>query len=589
MPFLAYPLALLGLATVPGLVAIYLLHRRFERREVTALFLWSALARAEQGGRRLERFRMPLLFLVELLALVALALAATDLRYLAGRGARPLVVVLDDSYSLRAVVGETSARDRGLAALRKEVDRYRPTSVRVILAGADPQVAVAAAPPVLALDQVEQRWRCLAPAGNLVAALSLAAEVGEPGAAVAVVTDHPPEEGMLVPGRRWLAVGLPAPNAAFIAARRSPLDGERDRCFLQVANPGRVPVRTSLTVTGDGQPLGLDRSLDLPPGGSEQVVFELPKAVDMVRAELAADALATDNQVLLLPPRPHRVRVVNAIADATLREQVDQALAASGLRDPAAGVPELVISDRSPGPAQAQRWTLEIRVPKESLPFTGPFVADWGHRLIQGLDFGGVVWAGQAGTEPEGQPVLMAGNTSLLEDLEAGGGHALRMYLDVSRSTISRTPNWPALFWNLLDWRAEHHPGFVETEVRMGQTARLLLPPIPPDVAAPAIRLEVPDGPARELAGQASGECAVAAGVPGVYSARVGDQTYRFACNALSPREGDLGDCRTAGLGADPTGGVLRRDYASGAWVCGLLACGLLFLHAFLLRPRVRS
>jgi len=75
MPLLTYPLALLGLVTVPGLVAIYLLHRRFERREVTALFLWSSLARAEQGGRRLERFRMPLLFLIELLTLVALALA----------------------------------------------------------------------------------------------------------------------------------------------------------------------------------------------------------------------------------------------------------------------------------------------------------------------------------------------------------------------------------------------------------------------------------------------------------------------------------------------------------------------------------
>lgn len=589
MPFLTYPLALLGLATVPGLVAIYLLHRRFERREVTALFLWSALARAEQGGRRLERFRMPLLFLVELLALVALALAATDLRYVAARAARPVVVVLDDSYSLQAVVEGTSARDRGLVALREELDRYRPTSVRVILAGADPQVAVSAMPPAQALEQLERRWHCLAPSGNLVAALSLAAEVGEPGTAVVVVTDQAAAEDMLIPGRRWLAVGLPAPNAAFIAARRGPMDGDRDHCFLQVANPGRVAVRTALTVTGDGQSLALDRALDLPPGGSEQVVFALPKSVDVVRAELADDALGTDNHVLLLPPRPHLVRVANVVADAGLRDQVDQALAASGLRDPSPGVPELVISDRSPGPARAQRWTLEIRVPKNSLPFTGPFVADWGHRLIQGLDFGGVVWAGEAGVEPEGQPVLMAGNTSLLADQESGGGHALRMCLDITRSTISRTPNWPALFWNLLDWRAESHPGFVETEVRLGQTARLLLPPVPADAAAPVVRLEPPDGPVRELAGQASGECAVAAAVPGVYSAQVGGQTYRFACNALSPQEGDLGDCRTARLGADPTGSVLRRDYASGAWVCGLLACGLLFLHAFLLRPRVRS
>lgn len=583
MPFLTYPLALLGLVAVPGLVAIYLLHRRFERREVTALFLWANLARAEQGGRRVERFRLPLLFLIELLTLLALILAAIDLRYMATRTDRSLVVVLDDSYSLRAVAGGTSARDRGLAALAEEIGRFQPTGVRVILAGAEPQVLGATLPPSAALDLVAERWVCLAPAGDVAAALALAMEVGEADATVLVVADHLPDVAVEAPRRRWLAVGLPTPNAAFLAARRNRLDAGRDRCFLHVANPGRIPVQTLLSVTLDGQPLLPERPLTLPPGGSEQVVFEIPGTAGVVLARLADDSLATDNEVVLLPPRDPRVRVVNRIADEALREQVDQAIAATGLSKGGLGFPGLIIADGPPGPARFHRWTLEIRVPEKPAPFTGPFVADWGHPLVQGLDFAGVVWAGQAGAEPEGQPLLMAGSTSLLETTESNGGQALRMYLDAGRSTVTRTPNWPALFWNLLNWRAGYHPGFVENSVRLGQTARLLLPPVE---EAGSIRLEAPDGTVRELPRGTSGELAVAAALPGIYSAQVGDQTYRFACQALSPLEGDLSRCATGYLGAESTSGVLRREYASGAWLCGLLACGLLALHAFFLRSR---
>jgi hypothetical protein len=485
---------------VPSLVAIYVLRRRFQRREVTALFLWSSLVRAEQGGRRVERFRTPLLFFIELLILLALALAATDLRRLASRPVRPLVLILDDSYSMQATVGERSARDRGLAMIREEMERYDPTSVRVILAGETPLLA---GPPMTmanALEVAKARWSCLAPAGNLAAARALATEVGEADAWVVVATDHPPDEETDTPRLRWLSTGRKGANAAFIAATRNHAGDDRNRCFLQIANPGDLAVETQLEVTGDGRPLGLKRTLNLAPGTSEQIAFDIPGAIDTVRATLSPDALATDNQVILLPPRNQRVRVANSVGDGELRELVARALAASGLRDTSPGKPELVIADAAAGTPSAQRWTCEIQVPKNAIPFTGPFVGDWGHRLMQGLDFSGVVWAGQSGATPTGQPVLMAGNTLLLEDRELGGGHAIRMYLDARLSTVARTPNWPALFWNLLHWRAEHHPGFQEGQARMGSTVRLLLPPARAGEEGAGVLLESPDGETRNLA-----------------------------------------------------------------------------------------
>jgi hypothetical protein len=574
---------------VPSLVAIYVLRRRFQRRDVTALFLWSSLVRAEQGGRRVERFRTPLLFFVELLILLALALAATDLRHLASRPVRPLVLILDNSYSMQATVGERSARDRALAMIREEMERYAPTSVRVILAGDTPLLA---GPPMAMADALEvarTRWSCLSPAGNLSAARALAAEVGEADAWVVVATDHPPKEETDAPRLRWLATGRKGANAVFIAATRNHAGGDTDRCFLQIANPGDLAVETRLEVNADGQSLGLGRKLELAPGASEQIAFDLPGRVDTIRATLSPDALATDNEVILLPPRNQRVRVANSVADEELRGLVARALTASGLRDTSPGKPELVISDSATGAPSAGRWTCEIHVPPSALPFTGPFVGDWGHRLLQGLDFGGVVWAGKADATPTGQPVLMAGNTVLIEDRELGGGHGIRMHLDVKLSTVTRTPNWPSLFWNLLHWRAEFHPGFQEAQARMGNTVRLLLPPSRAVGEESGILLQSPDGEKRELAWPLADELVVAAATPGIYSARVGNQTYRFACNALSPAEGDLRHCREARLGGRLAGDMIRREYASGAWLFGLLCCGLVLFHLFLSRPRMKT
>jgi hypothetical protein len=586
MPLLTYPLALIGLVAVPGLVTIYLLRRRFQRRDVTGLFLWTTLTQAEQGGRRVERFRMPLLFLIELLALLALALAATDPRLLASRPVRPMILILDDSYSMRAEGGGMDARERALEGIREEMAGYEPTVVRVIIAGEVPRLAGPPMSAEQALGVAETRWTCLAPEANLVAAQTLASEVGEK-AWVLVATDHPPLDEDAVDGRvRWVCGGAAAPNASFIAAGRSHAGNERDRCFLQVANPGTLPVATMLTVTADGVDLGVGRPLTLAAGTSEQIAFEIPSAVKRLRASLAEDALATDNEALLLAPRERRVRVANSVADTELRGLVARALAASNLRAPDTGRPDLVIADGPAGTPSPQRWTLEIRKPDGAIPFTGPFVGDWGHPLLQGLDFSGVVWAGKQGREPEGLPVLMAGNTSLLEDRELHGGHSVRMYLDAEQSTVGRTPNWPALFWNLLRWRAEHHPGFLEAQVRLGNTARLLLPPAETGERARTIRVETPDGTTQEQDWPMADELAVAATVPGVYSARVGDHVYRFACNALSPAEGDLSLCRSARLGGRMESDVVRREYASGAWLFGLLCSLLLLLHLFLLRSR---
>lgn len=102
IPFLTYPLAMIALAAVPALAAIYLLRNRFRRRPVSSLVLWRFQVQSKAGGAKVNRLQLPLLFFLEMLVLVLLVVAASGPQWKLPQSARPLIVVLDDSISLRA-------------------------------------------------------------------------------------------------------------------------------------------------------------------------------------------------------------------------------------------------------------------------------------------------------------------------------------------------------------------------------------------------------------------------------------------------------------------------------------------------------
>src|SRR4051812_10206951 len=97
LPLFAAPWAFLALAALPALATIYVLRHSYRRVSVPNLMLWLDVAESRASGLKVRRLQTPLLFFLELAALALLALAATGPRLEVGPGARPLVVVLDDS------------------------------------------------------------------------------------------------------------------------------------------------------------------------------------------------------------------------------------------------------------------------------------------------------------------------------------------------------------------------------------------------------------------------------------------------------------------------------------------------------------
>src|SRR3954471_15947254 len=122
MPF-ATPLALLGLLFLPAVVAMYLLRLRREERPVSSTLLWQRLVADVEANAPWQRLRRSLLFLLQLLLVVILALLAARpfLERPAGL-ARDLVVIIDTSASMSAtdVVPDrlTAAREAAKDALR---------------------------------------------------------------------------------------------------------------------------------------------------------------------------------------------------------------------------------------------------------------------------------------------------------------------------------------------------------------------------------------------------------------------------------------------------------------------------------------
>ncbi|MGH7346648.1 MAG: vWA domain-containing protein, partial [Candidatus Rokuibacteriota bacterium] len=146
MSFLS-PLALSLFALSVPLVLLYFLKVRRRERTVSSLLLWSTSLRDREASTFFQRLHRDPLLLLQLLALLALALAlARPVATVMGQGARKVVVVLDTSASMKAQDVSPSRFEvarAGAASLVRGLGEG--AEVMVIEAGVQPKVTAALA------------------------------------------------------------------------------------------------------------------------------------------------------------------------------------------------------------------------------------------------------------------------------------------------------------------------------------------------------------------------------------------------------------------------------------------------------------
>src|SRR5262245_66208313 len=95
MPVFTFSIAFIALLAAPALVAIYWLRNQSRERRVSSLLLWLDERQMWEGGRTIHRLQKPLLFFLELLAILLLVTAAAGPMVRAGESGRPQAVGLE--------------------------------------------------------------------------------------------------------------------------------------------------------------------------------------------------------------------------------------------------------------------------------------------------------------------------------------------------------------------------------------------------------------------------------------------------------------------------------------------------------------
>jgi hypothetical protein len=597
----AAPLGLIALLAIPAIVAIHLLRRRFPPRPIAGLFLWKALHDVPDGGRRVDRLPLSLSLLLECLAALALALIIAGATLSSSSESEHLVVLLDDSVSMTAIdaAGE-SARDRAVRRVAEEVARLGPRG-RITLVRSGERPAVLAGPAAFSAEAgpALQGWTPLARQHSLSAGLRLARELsGGPGGLL-TLSDRAPDATAerLGPGEAWVALGVPLANVGIVDADRSAAPDGGGTLSLTLRNHSDSPASRVMRVTTGDREIAA-RTLTVP-AGTSSVTLPLPARLPPLRVSLSGDALDADNTVTLVEPRPRIVAVENRLTGERGSAALDRAIAAvSGTARAEADAGHLAFVDAADSPAaRAGRWQVRFG-PLASTPpagggpadLIGPFVLEKRHPLLQGVTLGGVVWTGVVPLDRGGlHPVASAGDRTLIGTAPAAAGvdPAVVFNLDLARTNLIRSPDWPILISNLVEMRRRELPGPERWNYRAGELVRIRLDP----QSAQTIRLRMG---ALERTFAASRLVEFVAPAPGgLAQVLAGDQVlFDIGINMLEEHEGDLRAATTRSLGTLGSSGERRLESGPAFdplfWVLLAVCAAAILGNWWLVTPRGR-
>ncbi|MDQ2689463.1 MAG: BatA and WFA domain-containing protein, partial [Chloroflexota bacterium] len=305
------PLALIGLLSLPVIVAFYMLRLRRRDVPVGSTFLWQQLVRDVEANAPWQRLRFSWLLLVQLLIAAIVVLAA----------ARPFTATQSDLAANVVLIVDTSASmashtdDEDRMALARE--RAAEVIARLPEGGRVTVVAAADTANVLVseTDDADAALEAIAGIeatelpGDLTDAFALSSALAarDDDSTIVVVTD--------AAGDRLPDVGVGAPVlvervgasdanqaiAALSALRRS--GGAQLDLFVAVSNPSAAEATRRLEVYADGALVDA-RELTIPAGQrSEALIATVPAAAATVEARLAGtDALATDDRAFAIVP-----------------------------------------------------------------------------------------------------------------------------------------------------------------------------------------------------------------------------------------------------------------------------------------------
>jgi len=505
------PLALIGLVTLPIIVAFYMLRLRRRDMPVGSTFLWQQLIRDVEANAPWQRLRFSWLLLVQLLiaGLVVMA-AARPFTTTESDLAANVVLIVDTSASMAAAgadedrIGEARERARDVVARLPEGGR-----VTVVAASDTAEVLVSETDDRdAALEAIDTIEATELP-GDLTDAFALSSALAarDSESTIVVVTDAAgdrlPDVGVGAPVQveRVGATDANQAIAALSALRRA--GGAQLDLFVAVANPSAAEATRRLEIYADDALVDA-REMTIPAGRrSEALISTVPAGTRAVEARLAGtDALATDDRAFAIVPAEETTRALlvgdgnpyleNALALLPRLELY--AVAEDGFADAleeadAAGEPyglfvfDGVVPDEPPAePA--------IYVdPSEDGPFgtvigrvDGPAIdrTDPDEPLLRFVDLSTVHVGRARQIEPaDGMRAVVetTGGVPLLAVGEQAGRRLALIGFDLGESDLPLQVAFPLLISNLVDFLLPAIEGVLPSSMALGESMSLVVDP----------------------------------------------------------------------------------------------------------------
>jgi Ca-activated chloride channel family protein len=313
------PLALIGLLSLPVIVAFYMLRLRRRDVPVGSTFLWQQLIRDVEANAPWQRLRFSWLLLIQLLiALIVVLAAARPFTTANSELSGNVVLIVDTSASMGSVDPAGARISLARDAAHQVVSRL-PVGGRVTVVTSDltAHVLISETDDRAAANAAVDRISATQLPGDLTDAFALASALAarDSDSTVVVVSDanvaRLPNVGIGAPVQVE-RVGTTDSNqavAALSVLRRS--GGAQLDCFVAVSNPSASTVTRRLELYADGTLVDA-RNLTIPPGQrSELIISTLPAGARVAEARLAGgDALATDDRAFALVPSSGATRTL---------------------------------------------------------------------------------------------------------------------------------------------------------------------------------------------------------------------------------------------------------------------------------------
>ncbi len=550
------------------IVLLYLLKMRRQDVRVPAVFLWPKLTADIRANAPIQKLRVTLLLVLQLLIVAALVCGlANPLRREHGLRGKTTVLVLDASASM----GATDTRPTRFDAARQRIGQVIDTlgtgdRCALIEAGTNTRVIFPLSGDKPKMRAALGRLRRTDAPNDMGEALRLAsALVGQQAQGRIVVFSDgafPPVHDFS-PGRADLLfdkVGAGSRNLALTAMEASQAQDGSLELFAAIHNYDTAPLKTTATFTIDGA-VADARLLTIPAG--QTVGQTLPVAGTAQKAEVRlttpGDTLPADDHAALFLQGAGTVRTLlvspgdlfleRALAlEPSLRLDRAPVVPASEQTGSAgAGGYDLVIFDGVPPVPVKASAVWSFGEAGAGLPVTGigpsarPRVLAWKHDdpLLRYVQLQGVLIekAQRVQPQPDGRVLAQGTDGPLVVASERGGRRALYVGFGLLNSDFPLRPAFPIFVDNAVRWLSN-----AGSETASGGLNVLAGHPFTLAAAQPGSRLTLttPDGDTLPLDTSTGLATVRAADRAGLYTAAGPGLHKQVAVNLLDAAESDI-------------------------------------------------